>query len=205
VGSVGSAHADAPGPGDQGRGLLAAGRDIARAIWDARALPRTTRRVLALWVLAIMAPPAGVDATVTPHGAELRESASCSQGDIEIVYSATGVDRQITRFSAEDGRDLQKYDVRVYSTHHEDREYILSQTTQPPSAGPIIAVHVTYLDAAAAAITAPRARTGHTPPASWAAQNDKARNRCWPQGINASLGRVFVMVSSSRGFVEGVR
>jgi hypothetical protein len=27
----------------------------------------------------------------------------------------------------------------------------------------------------------------------------------WAQGINASLGRVLVTVSSSRGFVEGVR
>ena len=32
-----------------------------------------------------------------------------------------------------------------------------------------------------------------------------APERGWPQGIKASLGRVFVTVSSSRGFVEGVR
>jgi hypothetical protein len=31
-----------------------------------------------------------------------------------------------------------------------------------------------------------------------------APERGWPQGIKASLGRVFVTVSSSRGFVEGV-
>jgi hypothetical protein len=37
------------------------------------------------------------------------------------------------------------------------------------------------------------------------AYSESARDRGWPQGIIASLGRVLVMVSSSRGFVEGVR
>ena len=129
-----------------GRGLLAAGRDIGRAIWDARApaLSASSSR-------AVGPRDHGPRRAWTPRSRRRggAGSASCSQGDIEIILGH-GRRPPDPRFSAEEGRDLQKYDVRVYSTHHEDREYILSQTTQPPSAGPIIAVHVTYLDAAAA-------------------------------------------------------
>ncbi len=93
-------------------------------------------------VMATMAPPAGAEVSVVPHGASLSTSASCSQGDIEIDYSATGAERQITDFTAADGRALHHYDVRVYSANHQDVEFILSQTHTPPPPGTIVAVHV---------------------------------------------------------------
>jgi hypothetical protein len=88
-------------------------------------------------------PPAGAEVTVVPRDASLSTSASCSQGDIELDYSATGAERQITDFTSADGRELHHYDVRVYSANHEKVEFILSQTRQPPPAGSIVAVHVT--------------------------------------------------------------
>jgi hypothetical protein len=99
--------------------------------------------VLLVLAFAVLPRPAGATGTVDPQAATLSSSASCSQGDIEITYSATGVERQITHFTAADGRDLHRYDVAVYSPDHEEVEYILSQTRQPPPAGTIVAVHVT--------------------------------------------------------------
>lgn len=87
--------------------------------------------------------PAGAQSSIDPQGAALSASASCSQGDIEITYTASGVERQITDFTSADGRTLHHYDVRVYSSNHRDVEYILSQTDAPPAPGTLVAVHVT--------------------------------------------------------------
>jgi hypothetical protein len=48
-----------------------------------------------------------------------------------------------TNFTAADGRELHRYDTRVYASDHEGVEYILSQTRTPPPPGTIVAVHVT--------------------------------------------------------------
>jgi hypothetical protein len=98
---------------------------------------------MAVALTAAMPAPAGAEVSVVPRGASMSTSASCSQGDIELDYSATGAERQLTNFTAEDGRDLHRYDVRVYSPDHENVEFILSQTAAPPAAGSIVAVHVT--------------------------------------------------------------
>lgn len=82
--------------------------------------PRTkTVTALAVVLLMAMATPAGAEVAVVPRGAALSASASCSQGDVEIDYSATGAERQLTDFTADDGRELHHYDVRVYSADHE--------------------------------------------------------------------------------------
>lgn len=93
--------------------------------------------------LLVVPTTAGAAGTVNPQDVALSESASCRQGDIELIYTASGVDRQITDFTAADGTTLDHYDVAVYSSNHTDREYILSQTKQPPPAGTIVAVRVT--------------------------------------------------------------
>jgi hypothetical protein len=89
------------------------------------------------------ATPASAEIAVDARAAVMSESASCSLGDIEIHYTGGGVERQRTYFTAADGRQLHRYDTRVYASSHEGVEYILSQTRNPPPAGTIVAVHVT--------------------------------------------------------------
>jgi hypothetical protein len=98
--------------------------------------------VVALATLTVPG-PAGAQAQGVARGAAMSSSASCSQGDIEIEYSGSAVERQVTTFSAADGRVLHQYDVEAYAPNHDGTEYILSQTRQPPPAGTLVAVRVT--------------------------------------------------------------
>lgn len=121
-----------------------------------RSFSRLTFSVLAVlavgavWALAVpahaipaQALPAQAAGTVDARGVQLSTSASCAQGDVEIEYTASGVDRQLTSFTAQGGAALHTYDVAVYSSTHDGVEYILSQTKSPPPPGTIVAVHVT--------------------------------------------------------------
>ena len=98
---------------------------------------------LAVVALLSVAPPARAEVVVEARAAALSSSASCSLGDIEITYKGGAVERQRTNFTTADGRELHRYDTRVYASNHEGLEYILSQTRTPPPPGSIVAVHVT--------------------------------------------------------------
>ena len=120
---------------------------------------RPVLRLLAPMVLVVVgvlvAPgPAGAQAEVVARGAALSTSASCAQGDIEIEYAGSAIERQVTTFTAADGRELHRYDVDAYAATHDGTEYILSQTRQPPPPGTLVAVHVTIGSSPADAATA---------------------------------------------------
>ena len=122
---------------------------------NARHLARVLAPLVLVVVAVLVAPgPAGAQVQVVARGATLSTSASCAQGDIEIEYGGTGVDRQVTTFTAEDGRELHRYDVDAYAANHDGVEYILSQTRQPPAPGTLVAVHVTIGSSPADATTA---------------------------------------------------
>lgn len=83
-------------------------------------------------------------ATIEAQAVALSTSATCRLGDIEVTYAGSGLERQITTFTAEDGSVLDTYDVAAFAPQHQGLEYILSQAdgASPPS-GTIVAVHVT--------------------------------------------------------------
>lgn len=92
--------------------------------------------------LAFGGSPAHAQGPVDAQDAELSSSASCAQGDIEITYTGSGVERQITSFTAANGADLHTFDVKSYAPAHNGLEYVLSQTATPPAPGTVVAVHV---------------------------------------------------------------
>lgn len=109
--------------------------------------------VLVVGTVSALAVPADAAGTVEARGAQLSATASCAQGDVEIEYTADGVERQLASFTAEGGATLHTYDVAVYSPTHNGVEYILSQTSSPPPPGTIVAVHVTIGSSPADAAT----------------------------------------------------
>lgn len=83
-------------------------------------------------------------ATIEAQAVALSTSATCWLGDIEVTYAGSGLERQITTFTAEDGTVLDTYDVAAFAPEHQGREYILSQADGArPAPGTIVAVHVT--------------------------------------------------------------
>lgn len=80
--------------------------------------------------------------SVDAQGVALSVSATCAQGDVEVTYSGTDIDRQMVEFTSVSGAVLDQYDVRAYSPEYQGTEYVLSQTATPPPTGTIVAVHV---------------------------------------------------------------
>ena len=87
--------------------------------------------------------PASAQSTVDARSAALSSSATCTFGDIEITYTGTGVERQVTTFSEAGDVTHHYFDVWAYTHTHDGLEYILSQTEAPPPAGAVMAVHTT--------------------------------------------------------------
>ena len=88
-------------------------------------------------------PPAGA-ATIDAQAIALSASATCWLGDVEVTYAGSGLERQVTTFTAEDGTTLDRFDVAAYAPEHQGLEYVLSQADSArPAPGTIVAVHVT--------------------------------------------------------------
>lgn len=109
-----------------------------------RLVLRTVAALALVAGAALAQTPAVGAAPIDAQAVTLSASASCRLGDVEVTYEGSGLERQVTTFTAEDGTVLDRYDVEAFASEHAGLEYILSQVdgVEPP-AGTVVAVHVT--------------------------------------------------------------
>jgi hypothetical protein len=86
-------------------------------------------------VLACTVAPVGPAAAAAPieaRGVALAGSASCSFGDVDVDYAASGVDRQHVTFTSEDGSVLDEFESGAYQADYVGVEHILTAVAAEP-------------------------------------------------------------------------
>lgn len=89
------------------------------------------------------APPASAASVVTARGVALAPSASCTYGDVDIDYAATGAEAQTVQLSSDMGV-LDQFAVKAFRADYDGVEHILSQARPPlPAPATDLTVYVT--------------------------------------------------------------
>lgn len=110
--------------------------------------PRPRRRIaglgVALLVLVALATPAHAQepTRVVARDAALSVSASCSQGDVEITYDATGMVRTAAQLTGEAGTVLDRYDEIPFTDDYSGLEYVLLDADPPGAPGSVLGAYV---------------------------------------------------------------
>lgn len=120
--------------------------------------PRTARRSIAVAVLALIAAVvpgtrAAAAGTIVAEGVALASSASCTYGDVDLTYTATGVTDASLSFTAADGSVLASYAGAPFRADFSGTENVLSDADAPPPAGTVLGVYVWIGSAPPAAAT----------------------------------------------------